>query len=71
MRVNWKARLKNKAWLATAASTIILSAQAILALFDITLDGGKLLEAANMLLGLGVVLGVIMDPTTPGIGDGE
>ena len=62
--INWKLRFQNKATLLAIASTVILLAQQL---------GFKLPENIadifNTFLTLLVLLGVINDPTTEGIGD--
>lgn len=62
--INWKLRFKNKATLLAIASTVILLIQQI---------GFKLpdniADVVNTFLTLLVLLGVINDPTTEGIGD--
>ena len=62
--INWKLRFQNKATLLAIASTVILLAQQLgLKLPDNTAD------IVNTFLTLLVLLGVISDPTTEGIGD--
>jgi phi LC3 family holin len=68
-KIDWKARLKNKVWLASMVSAVVLAAQGILPFFDIEFDGGRVLDVFNGLLALLVGLGVIIDPTSDGIGD--
>ena len=62
--INWKLRFKNKATLLAIASTVILLVQQL---------GFKLpdniADIVNTFLTLLVLLGVISDPTTEGIGD--
>ena len=62
--INWKLRFQNKATLLAIASTVILLAQQL---------GFKLpdniADIVNTFLTLLVLLGVINDPTTEGIGD--
>ena len=62
--INWKLRFKNKATLLAIASTVILLIQQL---------GFKLpdniADVVNTFLTLLVLLGVINDPTTAGVGD--
>ena len=62
--INWKLRFQNKATLLAIASTVILLIQQL---------GFKLpdniAEVVNTFLTLLVLLGVINDPTTAGVGD--
>ena len=62
--INWKLRFKNKATLLAIAGTLILLAQQLgLKLPD------NIEDVVNTVLTLLVLLGVINDPTTEGIGD--
>ena len=62
--INWKLRFQNKATLLAIASTVILLAQQLgLRLPD------NIAEVVNTFLTLLVLLGVINDPTTAGVGD--
>ena len=71
--INWKVRLRNKAfWLAVIPAALLLI-QAIAALFGYTLDlgdtGDKLLTIVNATFALLAILGVVNDPTTAGLQD--
>ena len=62
--INWRLRFKNKATLLAIAGTLILLAQQLgLKLPDNTGD------VVNTVLTLLVLLGVVNDPTTAGVGD--
>lgn len=69
MKIHWKKRLKNKVWLAAVISGAVLAAQGLLPLFGVDFDGGKILDACNGILAVLVGLGVIVDPTSEGMGD--
>ena len=66
MKINWKLRYKNKATLAAIAATVILLAQQLG--FDLP---DNVSDVVNTGLTLLVLLGVVSDPTTQGIGDSE
>lgn len=73
--INWKVRIKNKAfWLAFIPAALLL-VQTVAALFGFTLDlgeiGDKLLAVVNAVFALLVILGVVNDPTTAGISDSK
>lgn len=73
--INWKVRIKNKAfWLAFIPAALLLI-QAVAAVFGFTLDlgdiGNKLIAVVNAAFGVLVVLGVVNDPTTAGIADSK
>lgn len=71
--INWKVRIKNKAfWLAFIPAALLL-VQTVAALFGFTLNlgdiGDKLLAVVNAVFALLSILGVVVDPTTQGVGD--
>ena len=73
--INWKVRLKNRAFWAAAIPAALLLVQTIAALCGVTLDLApleeKLLAALNALFALLAVLGVVNDPTTAGLKDSQ
>lgn len=73
MKINWKVRLKNKAfWLAAIPAMLLLASQ-VAALFGYTLDlaglSDKLVGLVGTVFGLLSVLGIVVDPTTEGFCD--
>ena len=73
--INWKVRLRNKAfWLAFIPAALLL-VQTVAALFGFVLNlgdiGDKLLAVVNALFALLSILGVVVDPTTQGVGDSQ
>lgn len=73
MNINWKVRLKNKAfWVALIPAVLLLATQ-VAAIFGIALDFGVLQEQLIAVVGtiftLLAILGIVADPTTEGIGD--
>ena len=73
--INWKVRLKNKAfWLAFIPAALLL-VQTVAALFGFMLDlgdmGDRLLAVVNALFALLSILGVVVDPTTQGMKDSQ
>lgn len=73
MRINWKARAKNKAFWLAMIPAVILLIQAVASVFGVTIDlsgtGEKLLTVVNSLFVVLTILGVVTDPTTEGISD--
>ena len=73
MQINWTVRLKNKQFWLSVIPAIALVAQAVAALFGYTIDlttiVGKVQAVVNAVFGLLVILGVVVDPTTAGVGD--
>ena len=73
MKVNWKVRFKNKIWLGSFLSLIIGFVYSMLALFDVfpEVTQSLVLQLMNQVLTFLGLIGVIVDPTTAGLGDSE
>lgn len=73
--INWKVRLKNKSFWLALIPAVLLLIQAVAALFGFELDldflGERLLAVVNALFVVLTILGVVVDPTTQGVGDSE
>ena len=73
--LNWKVRIKNKAFWLAVIPAIALVVQAVAAVFGYTIDlttmVGKLQAVVNAVFALLVILGIVVDPTTDGIGDSK
>ena len=71
--INWRVRLKNKAFWVAFIPALLLLAQVVAAVFGYTLDlgdlGNKLLAVVNAVFALLAILGVVADPTTAGVSD--
>lgn len=73
MKINWIVRIKNKAfWLAVIPAAALV-VQAVAALFGYTINletwVGKLQAVVNAVFALLAILGIVVDPTTDGVGD--
>ena len=71
MKMNWKVRFRNKTWLTMFISLIIGFVFNMLKLFDVApvvTENTVATIAAQVLEFLGLI-GVLVDPTTVGIGD--
>lgn len=65
MKIDWKVRLTNKTfWLALSAAVILLTQQLGFEVFP-----ENAMDIVNTVLLIATILGVIIDPTTPGIAD--
>lgn len=73
MKLNWKVRFKNKVWLGSFCSLVIGFVYSMLALFDVfpAVTQSLVVQLLNQLLTFLGLIGVIVDPTTAGIGDSE
>ncbi len=74
-KINWSVRLKNKnCWLAVEPALALLF-QAFANIFGIKLEFGetidKILVFINVLFAFLVLIGIVNDPTTVGLGDSE
>ena len=74
-KINRIVRIKNKAFWVALIPALLLLVQAIAAVFGFVIDlgdlGDKLLTVINALFAVLAILGVVVDPTTPGAGDSE
>ncbi len=73
--INWKVRIKNKMFWIAVIPAVLLLVQTVCSVFGIEPDFGdlqdKLLAVVNALFGVLVILGIVADPTTHGLGDSE
>lgn len=71
--INWKVRLKNKAFWLSLIPAVLLLVQVVAAVFNIGLDltglSEKLIAVANAIFAVLAILGIVNDPTTPGMSD--
>jgi len=75
MRINWKVRIKNKAFWLAIIPAVLLLIQVVLAVFGISIDfsdlQGKLLAVVDALFVVLAILGIVTDHTTAGLADSE
>lgn len=73
--INWKVRVKNKAFWVALIPAVLLMVQAIASLFgwdvDFTAISGKMIAVVNAIFAVLAILGIVQDPTTKGIKDSE
>ncbi len=73
MNINWKVRIRNKAFWLALIPALILLVQALGAPFgfrwDFGLLGEQLKDVVETAFGVLVLLGIVNDPTTAGIED--
>lgn len=71
--INWKVRIKNKSFWLTLIPALLLLVQVVAQVFGVTLNitalSENLLAVVNALFTVLVILGIVTDPTTAGIGD--
>ena len=73
MNINWKVRIRNHQFWVSVIPALALVIQAVAAVFGWTLDFtsliGKLITVVDAVFALLVILGIVVDPTTAGVGD--
>lgn len=73
--INWKVRIKNKIFWITLVPLVLLLVQQVCVIFGIQLDFTSLQEQLIAIIGtvfaLLALLGIVVDPTTEGVGDSE
>lgn len=73
MKINWKVRFKNAPWLACFIMAILSFAYTILGMFDIypEITQDQIGKVVNAVITFLTLTGVLIDPTTAGIGDSQ
>lgn len=75
MSIDWKARIKNKSFWLALVPAVLLLVQVCAAPFGYAWDFGvlnaQLAAIVNALFAVLAILGIVADPTTKGMGDGE
>ncbi len=73
MKINWRVRFRNKIWLGSFLSLIVSFVYSMLGLFDVfpAVTGNSILAITNQVLTFLGLIGVLVDPTTAGLGDSE
>lgn len=73
--INWKVRVKNKAFWVALIPAVILVVQLVAGLFgwsiDLTDISGKLVAIVDAVFVVLTILGIVQDPTTKGIKDSD
>lgn len=73
MKINWKVRLKNKAFWLALIPAVLLLVQVVASIFGYELDlgelGNQLIEVVKIVFTILAILGIVTDPTTSGISD--
>ena len=73
MKINWKVRFQQKVFLTSFISLIVSFVYSMLALFDVfpEVTKNQVLEIVNNVLTFLGLIGIIVDPTTPGVSDSD
>ena len=73
MKINWKVRLRNKTWVASLLALVIAFVYNLLAMLGIEVPVTQewVTGIAGTVITLLAGLGVLIDPTTPGMSDSD
>ncbi len=73
MKINFKARLRNKTFLISAAVLVVSFVYNLLSLFDVvpSVKEQQVTELLTMIVNILALCGVVVDPTTKGFNDSE
>ena len=73
--MNWIVRIKNKNFWLTLIPAVLLLIQTVAAVFCFEVDfgelGNQLMAVVNAVFAVLVILGIVNDPTTKGLGDSK
>lgn len=71
--INWRVRFKNKVWLGGLITFAVSTVYQGLAIFEVApaITQDAVMQVAAVALQLLSLLGVVVDPTTKGMGDSE
>ena len=75
MKINWRVRINNKQFWIEIIPALLLVIQLVLDLFGVQMDfgnlGNKLIAIVNAVFVVLALLGIVTDPTTPGVEDSD
>ena len=73
--INWQVRIKSRQFWLSLIPAVLLLVQVVAAVFGFELDlgdiGNRLLAVVNALFAVLAILGIVVDPTTDGVGDSQ
>ena len=75
MKIHWTVRIKNKTFWATTIPVVVLLVRQVAAMLgfeiDLSVIGDQLVGIVETLFILLALLGIVTDPTTPGVSDSD
>ena len=73
MKLNWILRYKNKATLTSLVGAVVALIYQVLGLIGITpsISESSVIEVAGLVINVFILLGIVIDPTTKGLGDSD
>lgn len=71
MKINWKVRFRNPVWVTSLVALVISTVYQALAMFEVApaVTEDAVMQAVSAVVQLLTLMGVMIDPTTKGIGD--
>lgn len=73
MNINWKVRFKNTTWLTSFIALIVSFVFDLLTMFEVfpVVTQSMVMQLVNIVLMVLGAVGIVADPTTPGMNDSE
>lgn len=73
MKINWKARFKNAAWVVSACTLVLAFVYNVLGMFEVVpaISQDSVTNAVLAIVQLLTAAGILVDPTTAGLNDSE
>ena len=73
MKINWKARFKNKAFVITFVTLIVAFVYQLLGLFGVvpSISESSIVNVVTIVINILATFGVLVDPTTNGVSDSD
>lgn len=73
MKINWKARFRNKTFIISFVALVIGFVYQVLGLFDVvpSISEESLVNVLTMAVNILAFVGVVVDPTTDGLNDSD
>lgn len=73
MKINWKVRLQNKAWLLAMLAAVVGFVYQVLGLCEIVpaVSQDQITQLVAIVINILVALGIVVDPTTAGVTDSQ
>lgn len=73
MKLNWKVRFKNKVWVTSFFAFLVSTVFTFFQMFDVypSVTENQIIGLVNQGINLLSLLGILVDPTTAGMGDSE
>lgn len=73
MKINWKVRFRNPVWVTSLVALVISTVYQALAMFEVApaITEDAVMQTVSAVVQLLTLMGVLIDPTTKGVGDSD